>query len=74
MMESSLRAQRLKWFGHVVRGEEEQIVRELFEMEVTEQRPVGRPRKSWRKFIDAELDRLGITVECAQDKRMKSTH
>ena len=68
-LEYKLRVQRLRWFGHVVRAEEEQIVREVFEMEVTGPRPVGRPRKSWRKCIDEELDRLGIRAECAQDRR-----
>ena len=68
-LEYKLRAQRLRWFGHVVRAEEEQIVREVFEMEVMGPRPVGRPRKSWRKCIDEELDRLGIRAECAQDRR-----
>ena len=39
---------RLRWFGQVVRGEDEQIVREVLEMEVVECMPVERPRKSWR--------------------------
>ena len=55
-LECRLRAQRLRWFGHVLRGEEEGIVKVVFEMEVAGCRLVGRPRKSWKKSIDEELD------------------
>ena len=33
-LECRLRAQRLRWFGHVLKGEEDGIVKEVFEMKV----------------------------------------
>ena len=52
-----------------MRREEDQIVKEAFEMDVVGRRPVGRPKKSWRKCIDEELDKLGVRAESAQDRR-----
>ena len=68
-LECRLRAQRLRWFGHVLRDEEDGIVKVVFELEVAERKPVGRPRKSWRRCLDETLDRLRIRAEDTRDRR-----
>ena len=47
-LECRVRVQKLRWFGRVATGDEEQIVREVIDMEVAGYRPIGRPRKPCR--------------------------
>ncbi len=49
-MEVILRQRRLQWFGHVRRVGQGSVVGMAQEVEVEGRRPVGRPRKIWRKF------------------------
>ena len=51
-LECRLQVQKLRWFGCVLSGEAEGIVKVVFEMLVAGCRPVERPRKSWRKLIN----------------------
>ncbi len=45
-MEAILRQRRLQWFGDLRRAGQDSVVKMV---EVEERRPVGRPRKTWRK-------------------------
>ena len=40
-----IRGARLRWFGHVKRREENNILRRVYDLEVEGRRPVGRPKK-----------------------------
>ncbi len=66
-MEVILRQRRLQWFGHVRRAGQDSVVRMVEEVEG--RRPVGRPRKTWRKCIEQDLNQLGLREEMAQDRR-----
>ncbi len=65
-MEVILRHRRLQWFQHVWRAGQDSVVRMV---EVEGRRPVGRPRKIWRKCIEQNLNQLGLREEMAQDRR-----
>lgn len=43
-----------------MRRDEEQLVRKVADMELIEKRKVGRPRKSRKMEIHADLDLIGV--------------
>ena len=43
-----LKQNRLRWYGHVLRKEDNDWVKKCMEYEVEGARPRGRPKKSWR--------------------------
>ena len=52
-----IRQGRLRWYGHVVRREEDRWLTEGWRFEVEGPRPRGRPRKTWDEML-AEDRRL----------------
>ena len=43
-----LQQNRLRWYGHVLRKEDDDCVKNFMEYEVEGARPRGRPKKTWR--------------------------
>ena len=43
-----VREKRLRWYGHIMRMEENDPVKRAIDMELPGKRPVGRPRARWR--------------------------
>ena len=64
-----MRRTRLRWFGHVKRREENNILKRVYNLEVRGRRPVGRPRKTWRKVVEEDMRKLNITEEEAEDRQ-----
>jgi hypothetical protein len=42
-----IKAQRLRWFGHIQRLEDDRMVKKLTNCKPFEKRPVGRPKNRW---------------------------
>ena len=59
---------RLRWYGHLLRRDEDHVGRQIMEMEVEGRRRRGRPRKRWRDCIRDDLRLKGITEEEAQNR------
>jgi len=49
---SVLLQNRLRWYGHVLRKEENDWVKKCMEYEVEGARPRGRPKNTWREIED----------------------
>jgi hypothetical protein len=62
-----LRERRLRWFGHVMRREGAGALGRIMEMEVEGRLPRGRPKKSWLKCIEEDLEKIGAVWEDAMD-------
>ena len=58
-----MRRRRLRWFGHVVRREEEEPIGNAYRMEIPGRQPRGRPRKTWRGSVDDILVPAGVSGE-----------
>lgn len=56
-----IKAERLRWAGHVKRQEDGRVVKLAWEQAPTGRRPLGRPRLRWRDNITADLRALNIT-------------
>ena len=48
---------RLRWYGHVMRGDISSQIREVMEVEIAGKRKNGRPRKSWGECVNKDLER-----------------
>lgn len=56
-----IKAQRLKWFGHIQRRGENSIIKKLLTWKPKERRPRGRPKVRWIDQIMRDIKELGIT-------------
>ena len=70
---SHIRAQRLRWAGHVARMPDEAMTKQIAQGEPHGRRPVGRPRMRWRDNIRKDLQLLEVEDpsswwEMAQDR------
>ena len=68
-LECRLRKMRLRWFGHVKRRDENNILRRVIELEVEGRRPVGRTKNTWSKVVEEEMRKLNITKDMAEDRK-----
>ena len=57
---SFIRAQRLRWAGHVARMPDDDLVKQVSRGTPYGRRPPGRPRKRWEDNIRADLTLLGV--------------
>ena len=68
-----VRAQRLRWAGHVARMDADALPRRVLEGEPLRRRPPGRPKLRWRDCVRRDLELLDVPypemwMEHAQDR------
>ena len=61
---------RLRWFGHVERMNNDNWLKKLREIAVEGCRGRGRPCKTWKEVVQADLRAKGIQHNLAQDSAM----
>jgi len=54
------RVNGVRWYGHVLRRDEEHVLRRAFEFEVDGSRRRGRPKKTWKKQVIEESGKVGL--------------
>ena len=59
---------RLKWYGHVLRREDEYVGKRVMGMEVPGKRRRGRPKRRWLDSIRNDLSEKELSGEDAQDR------
>jgi len=52
-----LQRNRLRWYGHVLRKEDNDWVKKCMEYEVEGARPRGRLKKTWREIVEKKTVR-----------------
>ena len=58
-----VRRARLRWYGHVLRRDEESGIKRTLGFEVEGNRGRGRPRLSWREQVDKDRVTVGMDME-----------
>jgi len=64
---SVLQRNRLRWYGHVLRKEDNYWVKKCMEYEVEGTRPRGRPKKTWREIVEKDCQARKLNREDAMD-------
>ena len=54
-LEEHLRQKRLRWFGHIVRRDEEMEIKKVFELKIEGRRKRGRPVKRWIDVVEEDM-------------------
>ena len=63
-------ANGVRWYGHVLRRDDDSVLRVALNLEVSGKRKRGRPKKTWRKQVEEETEKIGLKKKDAlrQDK------
>jgi len=51
---SVLQQNRFRWYGHVLRKEDNDWMKKCMEYEVEDARPRGRPKKTWTEVVQKD--------------------
>jgi len=62
---SVLQRNRLRWYGHLLRKEDNDWVKKCMEYEVEGARPRGTPKKTWREIVEKDYEACGLNREDA---------
>ena len=64
-----LQQNRLRWYGRVLRKEDDDWVKKCMEYEVKGPRPRGRPKRTWREVVREYCQARKLNKEDAMDCR-----
>jgi len=62
-----LQENRLKWYGNVLRKQDNDWVKKCMEYEVEGARPKGRPMKTWREIVEKDCQVRKLNKEDTMD-------
>ena len=55
----------VKWYGHVLKRDDNSVWRVALNLEVSGKRKRGRPKKIWKKKVEEETEKIGLKKEDA---------
>ena len=53
-------ANGVRWYGHVLRRDDDSVLRVAPNLEVSGKRNRGRPKKTWKKQVQEETEKIGL--------------
>ena len=59
---------RLRWYGHALRKDDDDWVKKCMEHEVEGSRPRGRPKKTWKEVVREDCQARKLNKEDAMDR------
>ena len=67
-LDKMAQANEVRWYGHVVRRDEESILKKAMMLQVNGQRKRGRPKQTWKRQVEESLKKIGLRVEEVTDR------
>ena len=67
-LDKMAKANGIRWYGHVVRRDDESILKKAMMFEVNGPRKRGRPKQTWKKQVEENIKKIGLRVEEATDR------
>ena len=58
----------VRWYGHVVRRDDESILKKAMMLQENGQRKRGRPKQTWKRQVEENIKKIGLRVEEATDR------
>ena len=69
LIKTVIRSGRLRWYGHVMRKNDEDWVNKSMAIEVEGRRLVGKPRRTWLESVEADMAELELDREDVHDRK-----
>ena len=67
-LDGMAKANGLRWYGHVIRRNNNNILKKAMILEVNGKRKRGRPKMTWRRQVEESVEKVGLKVEEAADR------
>ena len=61
-------ANGVRWYGHVIKENDDDILKKAMMLEVNGQRKNGRPKMTWRRQVEESVKKVGLKIEVAGDR------
>ena len=61
-------ANGVRWYGHVLRRDDDSVLRVALDLEVSGKKKRGRPNKTWKKQVEEETEKIGLKKEDALNR------
>ena len=65
-----IREGRLRWYGHVMRRDQEYVGRKMMEMELPGKRRSGRPKRRFLDVVKEDMREVGAKETDVEDRKM----
>ena len=62
-----VKANGVKWYGHVIRREDDNKLKKTMMTKVNGQRKRGRPKMTWKRQVEESVKKVGLKIEEAAD-------
>ena len=59
---------RLRWYGHILRRDENEAIKRMLRYRVEGEKCRGRPKKTWQEVIRNDMKACGLSDEMAWDR------
>ena len=58
----------VRWYRHVIRREDDNVLKKAMMMEVNGQRKRGRPKMTWKRQVEESVKKVGLKIAEATDQ------
>ena len=65
-----MRESKLRWYGHVMRRDQEYVGRKMMKMELPGKRKRGRPKKRFLDAVKEDMREVGVKETDVKDRKM----
>ena len=65
------KANRVRWYGHMLRRDEGHVLRKALEFEVKGNRKRGRPKKTWKTQVEKESKSVSLEKDAMNRARWR---
>ena len=62
------KANGVRWYVHVIRRDDDNILEKVMMMEVNARRKRGRPKLTWKRQVEESMKKVGLKIEEAADR------
>ena len=67
-LDKMAKANGVIWYGHVIRRDDDNILKKAMMMEVHGKQKRGRPKLTWRWQVEESVKKVGLKIEEAADR------